>query len=379
MEKASSVLNSRVPKLCRILFVVLLASLPTVFVLRQFDPHYGFTKLITFGEDWLPRAIPEVRPFLPPSHTRRGCDGQFYAQLAIDPSLRNGELATACDLPEYRARRIFLPFLAWCIGLGKPAAVLNSYSLLNLFFWYLLLGLLVFSLKPQSVRHWLCIAGTVWTTGVLVSVKHSFVDLPAATLIVLAAVVPLQFRAIAAAVSILTKESYLICSWSFVFEAVRARWHWRKIVGQVGIMFGPILLWTFYVHQHFSSGGWNAHDYGWPMLGWSKAIARISQRHDFIDGIAASSLLVQFVYLLCHRRLESGLWRIGVTFGIAAAFLGGDPFIDYVSFTRDLIAMSVAFNALLMKQESAFLPWYVFGNAGLLTFVVKMVRFAVAG
>jgi hypothetical protein len=45
-----------------------------------------------------------------------GYDGQFYAQLALHPDLKDPNLANALDNPVYRARRIGLSLLAFCLG-----------------------------------------------------------------------------------------------------------------------------------------------------------------------------------------------------------------------------------------------------------------------
>jgi hypothetical protein len=253
--------------------------------------------------------------------------------------------------------------------------VLNSYALSNIVFWCALLALLVYFLKPETLRDWICIGAIVWTTGVLISVRYSLIDLPAATFLVLAALAPLRFSSAAMVLSILTKESYAICVWSPLIDAVRARWRWHQILIQMCLMLGPILLWAVYVHQRFPGPSWHSTDYSWPMHGWLNAIAKTWQERD-LDGLAASSLLVQFVYLATHRRSDSSLWRFGITFGIAAAFLSDEPFIDSVSFTRDLVVLPIAFNVMLKQDRTMFVPWFVAGNAGLLAALVKRAVFS---
>jgi hypothetical protein len=209
-------------KRARMTLVVALCLLPTAFVARQFDPQYGFTKLLYFGSSFYTNALPQIRALSPLPENHIGSDGQFYVQIAIDPALRDPNLAAALDNPEYRGRRIFMPFLAWCIGCGQPAVVVSAYALLNLLFWYLLFGLLIYCLRPATVRDWLCLAAILWTSGTLISIERSFPDLPGATLLVLASAVPLLSKAMAMALAILTKETYAICAWPVLAEGRRA-------------------------------------------------------------------------------------------------------------------------------------------------------------
>jgi hypothetical protein len=81
-------------------------------------PEHGCLALIRFGENFEARALPEVRALDPPALSPWGYDGQFYAQIALDPTLQNPDLERALDSPHYRARRIGLPALAALFGLG---------------------------------------------------------------------------------------------------------------------------------------------------------------------------------------------------------------------------------------------------------------------
>ena len=60
-------------------------------------------------------AVPHAT--VPPGFTY---DGQFYAQLALDPLLRNPAIDRALDQPPYRARRILFSWTAWLAGFGRP-------------------------------------------------------------------------------------------------------------------------------------------------------------------------------------------------------------------------------------------------------------------
>ena len=127
--------------------VLLLAS-----VARSKPSAHGFTEMIGFaspGTGELPvlQALPHYR------HPPWGSyDGQFYAQLALEPLLRDPAIDRALDLPPYRARRILFSWTAWAIGLGRPQWILQAYALQNVFFWLVLAVVMTRWLRPDTPR-----------------------------------------------------------------------------------------------------------------------------------------------------------------------------------------------------------------------------------
>ncbi|MES1195307.1 MAG: hypothetical protein ABUL65_05390, partial [Opitutus sp.] len=101
-------------------------------IAAKFSPQTGFTSLLRFGETWNDRRLASLHglPIAIVPHSN-GYDGQFYAQLALDPLLRETETARVLDVPAYRARRILLPGAAAIAGLGRPWWTLQVYALLN--------------------------------------------------------------------------------------------------------------------------------------------------------------------------------------------------------------------------------------------------------
>jgi hypothetical protein len=86
--------------------VIHLSAVALLFagVLRFYDTATGFTALISFGERYSASAVPALRD-LPHRVSRRseGYDGQFYAQMALDPLLRDPATDRAQDNPALRA------------------------------------------------------------------------------------------------------------------------------------------------------------------------------------------------------------------------------------------------------------------------------------
>jgi hypothetical protein len=369
-------LESRVSNRARAAIVLVLSLLPALFVASQFTWEHGFTRLLDVGPSYLPRrALPEFQALNPATLEKKGYDGQFYAQLAIDPLLRNPQLARALDGPEYRARRILLPAIAWLLGGGQPAAAVTIYTLLNLAAWYILFTLLVRSQRPATVQAWLCIAAIMLTTGTFSSLARSLTDLSAATLLVAAAVLGSWSRTLALALSVLTKETYLVCAWAPIPDLPKKAHEFPRGIIHVAAIVLPWLLWAIYVHLHFAMPAYGNDNFSWPFEGWLHCIVSSIQAANLKLALAALSLLVQLGYLVSRPQFKSFYWRAAISFGIAGALLTDDPFASEVSFTRDLLPMTIGFNVLLTEEAPArFLFWFVAGNIGLLVGLIWPIK-----
>jgi hypothetical protein len=368
-------LESRVSSRARAAIILVLSLLPALFVASQFTWQHGFTRLLDVRPSYLPRrALPEFQALHPATFEKKGYDGQFYAQLAIDPLLRNPQLARALDGPEYRARRILLPAIAWLLGGGQPAAAVTIYTLLNLAAWYILFTLLVRSQRPTTVQAWLCIAAIMLTTGAFSSLARSLTDLPAATLLVAAAVLGSWSRTLALALSVLTKETYLVCAWAPIPDLSKRAHEFPRGIIHVAAVVLPWLLWAIYVHLHFAMPAYGTDNFSWPFEGWLHCIVSSIQAVKLKLALAALSLLVQLGYLVSRPQFKSFYWRAAISFGIAGALLTDDPFASEVSFTRDLLPMTIGFNVLLTQEPPArFLFWFSAGNIGLFVSLIGLI------
>jgi hypothetical protein len=369
-------LESRVSNRARAAIILVLSLLPALFVVSQFTWEHGFTKLLDVNPSYLPRrALPEFQALNPATFEKKGYDGQFYAQLAIDPLLRNPQLARALDGPEYRARRILVPAVAWLLGGGQPAAAVTTYTLLNLAAWYILFTLLVRSQRPATVQAWLCIAAIMLTTGAFSSLARSLTDLPAATLLVAAAVLGRWSRTLALALSVLAKETYLVCAWAPIPDLPKKAHGFPRGIIHVAAIVLPWLLWATYVHLHFGMPAYGTDNFSWPFEGWLHCIVSSIQAVNLKLALAALSLLVQVGYLVSRPQFKSFYWRAAISFGIAGALLTDDPFASEVSFTRDLLPMTIGFNILLTEEAPArFLFWFFAGNIGLFVSLIWPIK-----
>jgi len=96
----------------------------------------GLTSLATFSESQHSRYLPEL---LAVDHYEMpatdGYDGQYYAQLAMHPALRDGQLTNAVDNLPYRARRMLFCWIPYLLALGDPSLALQLYAVQNVVFW----------------------------------------------------------------------------------------------------------------------------------------------------------------------------------------------------------------------------------------------------
>ncbi len=364
-----------IPARFQALFLALLFLLPLLHAATHFDRETGFTSLILFGPAFDAQALDEVRAAPHPLVGEVGYDGQFYAQLAIDPTLRHPQLATALDNPRYRSVRIFLPALAHVLGLGRPPWILNAYALLNLAFFALLLWGFVRFLKPRTLGHLLCIAAAAWSTGALASVERSLTDLPAATLAFLAAGMAgasASFPVLAAAG--LCRESALVGIFSVVWPRRFSKYEFaRAALGGLAAVL-PLAAWMLYVEHVFHGAGTTTPgSLGWPFAGLAGhlrtsmlALWNEPSRLTLFSLLSALSLLVQVAYLFAKPRFGSPFWRMGIGFAVLFFFFGEPLFAEPLATCRAVLPLTLAFNALLIAHdERRFLLWFAAGNAGM--------------
>ncbi len=349
-------------------------------VLFKFSPQTGFTSLIRFGEAWnghrhsslqaLPLAV------VPASN---GYDGQFYAQIALDPSLRDAELATVVDAPAYRARRILLPALAALLGAGNLWGTIQAYALLNVLTWLLFAWLLH---RHLGGRDWITYArwlACVFSMGVLESVRQSLVDLPALLLLLLAIEAHARTRfgqsAWWLALGNLAKETSLMSAMALECDFTITKMHWRRILLSLGACVLPLAAWSIYVDHRFPAMGSSVGlgNLTWPLLGLLdhlKTCLTALASGDF-DGrysmglIAVLGFLVQIVVLWRCPLPASAWWRIGAVYSVLFALLSPWVWSGYWAACRALLPMTVAFNLLLPARRHFWLLWTL-GNLTLL-------------
>jgi hypothetical protein len=343
-------------------------------IARFYHPQFGFTGLIAFpagsaGEHPSLRQVPHA--VYPASNTY---DGQFYAQLALEPLLRDPVIDQALDQPPYRARRILFSWTAYVIGLGRPFWVLNVYALQNVFCWLMLAWLLT---------RWFPIVGgrqlALWTAclcshGLLSSVQFALLDGPSVLLLACAAAAaesgrPWTSAAIVGAAGLGRETNVLGAS---MIEPPRNLKGVLAAGAALVLAVLPLLLWQDYLWSVYRTWSYAGGDQiAGPFVGYGRSLRHGIEalRQGGPSLLAASPLLVlvsltvQAVYLLSHPDWRSPWWRLALMFATLMAV--ADPVV-WLGFpgavSRVGLPLTVGFNVLLARKRTRFWPWFVLGN-----------------
>ena len=349
-------------------------------VLTKFSPQTGFTSLIRFGGKWQDRR-PGLLQTLP-IHTvpgSSGYDGQFYAEIALDPLLRSPELDLVIDAPAYRARRILAPATATMLGFGSPWRTLQAYALLNVLCWFVLGWLLYRDLCGSDWSGFARWVGCMFSLGVMDSVRQSLVDLPALVFLVLA--VNAQMRSQMSnstfwlALGNLTKETSLLSALVLHCNKPWAEIRWKCTLLHLLIATLPLALWSLYVHQRFGGipGSAGLGNFDWPFLALLAQI-KLSLQQVFngnFDGRYSFSLLalagffVQGGVIWRTPQFQSPWWRVGAVYSILFLFLSSWVWSGYWAICRAVLPLTIAYN-LLLPARRWFWPLWMLGNITLL-------------
>lgn len=357
------------------LVILFLAS-----VARFYHRGTGFTALIAFpaGHAHESDAMRDVPHF----HYGEGAyDGQFYAQLALDPLLRDAATDRGMDLAPYRARRILFSWTAYALGLGRPAWILEAYALQNAVCWLLLAALLTRWIPPVSARGLSLWTACLFAHGMLWSVRFALLDAPSLLLIALAVAAVEKKRFILAAaitgVAALGRETSVLAAAAQPLP--RDRRSWLRLALALVLTIAPLVIWLDYLRSIYRStlfAGTNQL----AMPGTALAqVWRDVLFHDVrvsgwlsMQGLWVClllSLAVQACYVAVRREYAMPWWRVAAAYGALMLLL--DPVLadpDTGAITRVLLPLTVGFNVLLASERrpGPFWAWFVAGNAHLL-------------
>lgn len=343
-----------------------------------YEPKDGFTVFIMFGSAFEPRAVPALQNVPHAVDSTYGYDGQFYAQLALDPLLQDPATAKALDTPFYRARRIFLPWLANVVGLGIPWLVLQTYALLNVASWLGLAWVLLRWFPPGSASATAAWVGCVLGSGVLASMRLALPDGPSALLLALGiAALQANRHWVAAAilgVAGLTRETSLLGASVLAPSEIPTTRRLVTFAAQAAMVAGPLALWLLYLSslglpaEAAGEGNFSA-PFAAYIQKWSTSIANVrledAGRDAWFTVAALVALTTQAVSLAWWREWRNPWWRVGIGYAVLLFVLGpavwdGQP----GAATRVVIPMTLAFNVLLPRGRW-FWPWWAVGNANL--------------
>ena len=363
-----------------VLVILVLAS-----VARFYHPGTGFTALIAFpaGHD---TEVPAMREVPHHDYVFGSYDGQFYAQMALDPLLRDATIDRAMDLPPYRARRILFSWTAWAIGMGRPAWIIEAYALQNVACWLFLAVFLTRWIPLTNGRGLALWTACLFAHGTLWSVRFALLDVPSLVLIALAVAAVEKGRPLLSAfiigISALGRETNLLASIAQPIPRDR-RGLWRLLLSGILIVL-PLLIWADYLRSIYRSTIFAQTDQLMPGTGLYR-----SWRNVVFEDVKGSGLFsmqglwlcllialaAQAVYLIVRRNYAAPWWRIGVVYAALMLVLDrtlADPLTGAI--TRVLLPMTVGFNIQLASEArwTRFWPWFAIGNLHLLGAITVM-------
>lgn len=362
------------------------AFLASVYV-RIWTPEHGITKLLRVGREFDERgtAVFKATPkFIDPYPAHRwGFDGQLYAEMALDPLLRDPALHHALDDPLYRGQRILLSWLAWVLGLGQPFWILNAYAAINLLFW---VGYAWLAGRLFAPHGWAGLAGyaaVLVTCGVIESMQASLTDLPSFTLILWAIMTGGTAGAGILAAAALVRTTSLIGFVGLMEFPPPWREFFKKNLVRGLIAVVPVSLWVAYVFWRFRGreAGFDGGNLAAPFQGmmeklgefsvtavhgpirWHRLFFEIYKSYELHALLTIIAVTVQSVYLLLHREWSHRLWRwaaVVVVYFSCISFLSWE---SHFTITRHALPMTLVFNLLLaLRPTKAWLIWFLLGN-----------------
>ncbi len=343
---------------------------------KFYSPVTGFTSLISIGDILNGTKVTGLRQV--PHYIyddSAGYDGAYYAQLALHPTLDNPELTKAIDNLPYRARRMLFCWVAWLLGLGQPAWILQAHALLNVLCWLGLAGLLWRWFPPNSVENFLRWFGVMFSHGVCMSVRHSLVDAPSLLLVAVAiAWLESGRRGRAAAVLALAglgKETSLLAASGLAEPASPSLRGALRFAGTMLVVALPLFAWMAYVRWKFGpAADPGLGNFTLPLVGlaekWAVALAGFRPDEDpwLAWGTLGSTLALtlQMLFFVGRWRPAEAWWRVGTVFAAMMIFLSTPVWEGYPgAFTRVLLPMSLAFN-VLVPRGARWLPLLLAGN-----------------
>ncbi len=340
-----------------------------------YQPETGFSSLVSIGDVLTPMKVTALRNV--PHYiyeSSPGYDGAYYVQLALHPTLDNPELLQAIDNLPYRAKRILFCWVAWGLGLGQPAWIVQAHALLNVVCWVGLAFLLLRWFPLNSWENFLRWFAVMFSHGVCMSVRHSLVDAPSLLLVALALRWLEEGRRGAGAVTLalagLGKETSLLAGAGIDFD-VRAPRTWGRAAITVGVIALPLLAWMGFIRWKFGP----AEDPGLgnftlPLAGLAEKFGTAWRELDVADIwslngavlATALALAVQGLFFVVRWRPAERWWRVGAAFAVMMMFLSTPVWEGYPgAATRVLLPMTLAFN-VLVPRGLKWLPVLIAGN-----------------
>lgn len=327
-----------------------------------------------------------------------GYDAQFYAQMAVDPLLRDPDIDRAMDKPAYRAHRILLSWTAWALSGREASATLRIYAFQNVVAWLLLAGLLLRWLPPRDARTFGLWAGILLTHGLLTSVRNALTDGPS-VLMTATAVLAMErgrpwLAALVAGLSGLARETNIFAGTLFVSQLTRDPRSWLKAAAGVALCVLPLILWLDYLRSIYGMAAFSGGDHiTTPFAGlvWKMRSIGASLISDgFTFKVAANVTVVMSIAAQGGALVWCSMQWLKDRTGSPAWLLVAWPFLLLAvtahrviwdgtpgAITRVVLPLTVGVNVLLARHPRA--PWWLIVAvnlsvvAGLMAFVFRWI------
>lgn len=361
-----------IPASCGLVIAVVLAA---VFV-PHFHRDTGLTSLIRFGERQKHLLAPElagVPVYLVPNHD--GFDGKYYAHMALHPPWMHHDLIKHYDFPAYRLRRIFLPTLAWGMGLGRPFWIVHVYSFFNVVAWLATAWLLTIWLP---LRNWVNFgrwAGCLLSAGVLESLRGSLTDLPS-LLMMFAGMRLWETRrtgsgAAVFTASVLTRDTVALSVLGLLWPNPPGARGFARVALLGGLIVLPTALWAIYVSRYFPTSLSGVEgNFNWPFRALAGTVADAVEhlRHGVEDNgrftfrlITVFSFAVQAGVVLTGWRRGPQWLRVALPFILLFPFLGLPVWEGPWGLWRAILPVTIAF-CFLVPANRWFVPLLLAGS-----------------
>jgi hypothetical protein len=370
-------------------------------VASYYSRDTGFTVFLSLPANSHSYELPVVQA-IPHVHNEvdGGYDGQFYAQMAVDPLLRDPAIDHAMDKAGYRTHRILFSWTAWAMGLGRPAWILQAYAFQNVIAWLVLAVVLCVWCPPRDARTFVLWAGALFTHGLLISVRNAVPDGPSVLLTALAVLAADRGRpwisAAITGVAGLARETNILAGVALLRESYVGRGFSRAVrlfaAGLLCVL--PLALWFDYLRsiygaEAFSGGGhitvplsglwWKLQATAGALAasGFTvKTVANLASLGGFFAQVAALAWCTRL--WMRDRSIASSWFQVAWVFlllGLVAhrVVWDGSP----GAFTRVTLPLAIGVNALLALAPRA--PWWLIlganlgGVSGLMAFLFGWV------
>lgn len=334
----------------------------TCLVAAKWTTTTGFTALLGFGSKWDGKRTVMLSDI--PVAVKKGSggyDAQFYAQFALDPTLRHPDFDNAerfVDWPSYRARRIGLPVVAHALGFGRPRAVLEVFALINPLCWALFAVSLWRWLKPSDgfgfAKWFFC----CFSIGAIESVRLAQTDLPAMLLMLLPLLFPEKIaawgRGAAFASAVFVKETALSG-----FVALPWRREFRASFWTAALAGSAFALWLFYVYKRLGVSAGDTSNFAAPFVGaldfLKMGFGVISRGFDdgrFWFGVPAClGLLAQGAWLVRRHDFKDPIWRFAAANAVLIPFISMAVWGGHWNAGRVLLPVTIGFNLLYDRRD----------------------------